>query len=577
MPRARLSAPLAATVLGSCTLLLPFPPPEIESVEAGTCRDGEDNDFDGLTDWEDPDCVLDESEAAMCEDGRDNDGDGRIDYEDPGCWRYARAVVERCTRVAGIDDLRPFEEPGDFWAGAGTLVDQGDGFGLEADASGERALILIPPITGAARSLRVVLDLTLTGEAFDSPGEPILTVVRARDVGSDVRPDLQTEQKLVIMTALEDAHGEPLGLVAFSNSTTGGGGAIPVGTAEPADAQLTLFITDTGQPRLRIETATEWAERSSGEPVPWSPIDALRLIWSAPAGVRVRSLRVHTDPADTCGTPPDLLAPPFSEPRALAHGRGTTCLVLANPTRESQATTQLGRSPDEGATWEAIANDPQVTGLNSCGGILWDDALGVFRAACTPPTGGGLVLGESSDCGRNWRRAGAPPGLTEVSRALGYTMLGERHELWWGSQDGLVRQWTDDPTLSTALARDEPEMLVLEDGTPLVADGVRVSLTRVGSDRLFVRSDGVDVSLVVATAVAGEPAHVATVIDPLISPSGIAGTFDSGLLSFGSATLVPSSQDEAARLLVVYAGSTHCADGVCGQHASTARVSIFPP
>jgi hypothetical protein len=55
------------------------------------CRDGFDNDGEGLADLDDPGCAAasDTSEHSgllLCDDGLDNDGDGLIDYPgDPGC------------------------------------------------------------------------------------------------------------------------------------------------------------------------------------------------------------------------------------------------------------------------------------------------------------------------------------------------------------------------------------------------------------------------------------------------------------------------------------------------------------
>lgn len=53
------------------------------------CDDGVDNDGDGLTDCDDPDCDSDPScapvEPEICNDGIDNDGDGLTDCDDPDC------------------------------------------------------------------------------------------------------------------------------------------------------------------------------------------------------------------------------------------------------------------------------------------------------------------------------------------------------------------------------------------------------------------------------------------------------------------------------------------------------------
>lgn len=69
-------------------LLLPSSLAKAKSVIE--CKDGIDNDGDGLSDLNDPGCATknDKSElnpAIECDDGIDNDGDGAADYNDGGC------------------------------------------------------------------------------------------------------------------------------------------------------------------------------------------------------------------------------------------------------------------------------------------------------------------------------------------------------------------------------------------------------------------------------------------------------------------------------------------------------------
>ncbi|MHC4695182.1 MAG: hypothetical protein ACYTFA_00400 [Planctomycetota bacterium] len=68
----------AATWGDICT---PTEPTEI------TCDDGVDNDCDGFTDGDDPDCQCTPGEPTevTCDDGLDNDCDGLIDGDDPDC------------------------------------------------------------------------------------------------------------------------------------------------------------------------------------------------------------------------------------------------------------------------------------------------------------------------------------------------------------------------------------------------------------------------------------------------------------------------------------------------------------
>lgn len=71
------------------------------------CRNGLDDDGDGLLDFpDDPQCVsaTDLSEVDDCSDGIDNDGDGEIDHpDDPGC-RAPDDGTERPDCSNGIDD-----------------------------------------------------------------------------------------------------------------------------------------------------------------------------------------------------------------------------------------------------------------------------------------------------------------------------------------------------------------------------------------------------------------------------------------------------------------------------------------
>lgn len=59
-----------------------------ESKPEANCRDGVDNDDDGLIDCEDDDCATSFfCPEVDCEDGVDNDGDGLVDCADDDCER----------------------------------------------------------------------------------------------------------------------------------------------------------------------------------------------------------------------------------------------------------------------------------------------------------------------------------------------------------------------------------------------------------------------------------------------------------------------------------------------------------
>jgi hypothetical protein len=55
------------------------------AMEEYDCSNGYDDDYDGLTDCDDPDCADDNELCLDCFDGIDNEGDGVADCDDPDC------------------------------------------------------------------------------------------------------------------------------------------------------------------------------------------------------------------------------------------------------------------------------------------------------------------------------------------------------------------------------------------------------------------------------------------------------------------------------------------------------------
>lgn len=78
------------------------------------CSDSIDNDGDGWSDGQDPDCSADQPGelgigSASCNDGLDGDGDGRVDGDDPQCQAALDHEVlgaDACTDVCLYDDQR---------------------------------------------------------------------------------------------------------------------------------------------------------------------------------------------------------------------------------------------------------------------------------------------------------------------------------------------------------------------------------------------------------------------------------------------------------------------------------------
>lgn len=82
--------------------------------EGRECFDGLDNDGDGLSDCDDPDCAIfgrcrrigGIENGRECFDGLDNDGDGLTDCDDPDCVKDPRASI-RCPELAAVPISTP--------------------------------------------------------------------------------------------------------------------------------------------------------------------------------------------------------------------------------------------------------------------------------------------------------------------------------------------------------------------------------------------------------------------------------------------------------------------------------------
>ncbi|MCD6463962.1 hypothetical protein J7L02_00355 [Candidatus Woesearchaeota archaeon] len=118
--------------------------------EETACDDEEDNDFDGLTDCEDPDCegqigpngrlchaggeVLHE---LSCSNGVDEDGDGATDCEDPDCYNNSYCADTSAYSCEGADtefDPENYNGPGD-WLGFGDWNDLFGGWNWDSEAN----------------------------------------------------------------------------------------------------------------------------------------------------------------------------------------------------------------------------------------------------------------------------------------------------------------------------------------------------------------------------------------------------------------------------------------------------------
>jgi hypothetical protein len=77
--------------------------PRISHRREYVCDDGSDDDEDGVTDCEDPQCTGDPvCDELVCDDGLDDDGDGLVDCEDPACDGTEPCLEHVCDD--GLDD-----------------------------------------------------------------------------------------------------------------------------------------------------------------------------------------------------------------------------------------------------------------------------------------------------------------------------------------------------------------------------------------------------------------------------------------------------------------------------------------
>ena len=107
---AALMALAVPVLVGGCSLLTNFDDAQQTEDSYQHCRDGLDNDTDGLVDCDDQDCVpftfCSELTVGACSNGKDDDGDGFIDCQDKGCKVHDSICSEK-TLIAcsnGEDD-----------------------------------------------------------------------------------------------------------------------------------------------------------------------------------------------------------------------------------------------------------------------------------------------------------------------------------------------------------------------------------------------------------------------------------------------------------------------------------------
>lgn len=145
-----------------------FPSPE--TIAAGTCNDGLDNNCNGLVDAADPGCQV---ATEICNDGIDNDGDGLIDCADPDC-----ANNPSCQVGEGDVGLKKL-------AGPKQIVI------ANKKSAGTRVVNVLAEATGLTEP--VMATVTLTAEAGAGVMVTIEPASITKEIGAEVGEDGELE------------------------------------------------------------------------------------------------------------------------------------------------------------------------------------------------------------------------------------------------------------------------------------------------------------------------------------------------------------------------------------------------
>jgi hypothetical protein len=108
--RAMVAAGALASSIAACSNVFEYPAVSAEH-DAGSCRNGVDDDYDGKTDCDDLDCdgFCVEDDLSTCTNRRDDDGDGLADAADPRCWPALAPVARRCAEARGVEIVETFD------------------------------------------------------------------------------------------------------------------------------------------------------------------------------------------------------------------------------------------------------------------------------------------------------------------------------------------------------------------------------------------------------------------------------------------------------------------------------------
>lgn len=331
-------------LLSGCSALLTWNVDPEHSVEA--CNDGRDNDLDGATDCDDPECagLCIELGPGQCADRRDNDGNGVIDHRDVTCWEHSAFSVDRCASLGPISlDERSFG-PG-YWRGTYEFGSIGTRPAL--DLGGGAHAVLLQPLFGGGE-----LSMTLELELSPTPGSAVsLTLAREEDVrvGPPSTWYLDIIGVMQVFVSRERCAPSEVG-VRVSSWREGG----EHHCLEDADGPLRLHIVGRtalvdgsppppGEPRMRMEVvigndagSTVIPAADLAAPPSWSDVSPLvvALEGRGEAG-HVAPVAAERDRGDPCGYRVPQFQPGSRVMAAAVDRDGRVCAIGTTGVEES--------------------------------------------------------------------------------------------------------------------------------------------------------------------------------------------------------------------------------------------------
>jgi hypothetical protein len=493
--------------LAGCTLLLPYDDPVAE-----ICGNVQDDDFDGATDCEQPECwtspaCVEEGARCMdtldndgdgatncadegcdpvcgergdnCLDGRDNDHDGLTDYLDAQCWSFARTSLDRCAATGG-QTFVVGAEPGRDWIlddeypAASALLDDGTPVLVAEWGSSDVAASLTNVPLGAVAGTTITLHTVVSQPAnFETlPGTLEVTLG-------------DTNRGAIVVRLTLDASA---GWVTLS--AEGSSAAIDVGTAYeqyvwvPCDLSFVFDATHVTV-SARMDGVTS---PSIVLPIPpgWAPDEPLPIAWSAYDSNGVAGAEITRPVASRCGSEQPF--PDLDSFRVLAAAWSDDGEICASVYRPDLYTAVLlrGEAPADGSLPVLVPGPPPGWRIIA---LAYDPDAGALRAIgqtaqwYSPPQ-----LLEAPGCDGPWNTLGpvfpeAPewPGNIRAMRLGG--PRGDELLLVPHEGNGPMSIAIGDATVPSSFAID---------AAPLADAGIdeRVGGAVVGSDFLTLRLGG---------------------------------------------------------------------------------------